>query len=118
MGHRRHNRLTSRLSRDREVPDPGGRTGWWGTSRCRGPELLGFSGMVTNAGRAPGPVAVLDGGPMDGREHPIEGDTDELCVIMADGQQHRYVRTEGLQALPGGRSAAVFAWSGRYYGPK
>lgn len=63
-------------------------------------------------------IAVLNGGPMDGREHPIEGDTDELCVVMTDGQQHRYVRTEDVQALPGGRSALVFDWTGRYYGPK
>ena len=34
----------------------------------------------------------------DGRtEHPIESDTDELCVVMTDGQQHRYVRTERVQ---------------------
>ena len=25
--------------------------------------------------------AVLSGGPMDGREHSIEGETGELCVI-------------------------------------
>jgi len=55
---------------------------------------------------------------MDGREHPIEGDMDELCVVMTDGQQHRYVRTEEVQARPGGRTALVFDWSGRYYGPK
>lgn len=61
-------------------------------------------------------VAVLNGGPLDGREHPIEEDTDELCVVMTDGQQHRYVRTLERQALRG-RSALVFAWAGRYYGP-
>jgi hypothetical protein len=49
---------------------------------------------------------------------PIEGDTDELCVVMTDGQQHRCVRTEGVQVLPGGRSALVFDWTGRYHGPK
>jgi len=63
-------------------------------------------------------VAVLNGGPMDGREHPIESDTDELCVVMTDGQQHRYVRTASVQDLPDGRSALVFDWTGRYYGPK
>jgi hypothetical protein len=63
-------------------------------------------------------IAVLNGGPMDGREHPIKGDADELCVVMTDGQQHRYVRTEVVQALPGGHSALVFDWAGRYYGPK
>jgi hypothetical protein len=55
---------------------------------------------------------------MDGREHPIESDTDELCVVMTDGQQHRYVRTASVQDLPDGRSALVFDWTGRYYGPK
>jgi hypothetical protein len=63
-------------------------------------------------------IAVLSGGPMDGREHPIEGDTDELSVIMSDGQQHRYVRTEYVQPLPDGRSALVFDWTGRCYGPQ
>lgn len=63
-------------------------------------------------------IAVLNGGPMDGREHPIEGDTEELTVLMTDGQQHRYVRTEFVQPLPGGGSALVFDWNGRYYGPQ
>jgi hypothetical protein len=31
-------------------------------------------------------VVVLNGGPMDGRKHPIEDDTAELCVVMTDGQ--------------------------------
>lgn len=63
-------------------------------------------------------VAVLDGGPMDGREHPDDWDTEQLCVIMTDGQQHRYVRTDRIEVLPDGRSAVVFAYRGRYYGPK
>lgn len=74
--------------------------------------------MASNAGNDLAGVAVLIGGPMDGREHPIEGDTDELCVVMTDGQQHRYLRTDVVQALPGGRSALVFDWTGRYYGPR
>jgi hypothetical protein len=57
-------------------------------------------------------------GPMDGQEHLIERDTDELSVVMSDGQQHRYVRTDQLQRLPDGHSGAVFDWTGRYYGPK
>ena len=57
-------------------------------------------------------------GPMDGQEQPIERDTDELCVVMTDGQQHRYLRTNEVQRLPDGRSAVVFDWAGRYYGPK
>lgn len=63
-------------------------------------------------------IAVFNGGPMDGQEHPTEGDTAELCVVMSDGQQHRYRRTEELQPLPDGRVAVVFDWAGRYYGPK
>jgi len=55
---------------------------------------------------------------MDGRNHPIEDDTAELCVVMTDGQQHRYRRTNDTQPLPDGRFALVFEWMGRYYGPK
>jgi hypothetical protein len=62
--------------------------------------------------------AVLNGGPMDGREHPIAPDTGELCVVMTDGQQHRYVRTGDVQTLPDGRTALVFGWHGRDHGPK
>jgi hypothetical protein len=54
---------------------------------------------------------------MDGIEHPVEDDTDELCVVMSDGQQHRYRRTAEMQSLPDGRMAVVFDWAGRYYGP-
>ena len=57
-------------------------------------------------------------GPMDGQEHPIDSDTDELDVVMTDGQQHRYVRTDHVQPLPDGRFAVVFEFTGRYYGPK
>jgi hypothetical protein len=57
-------------------------------------------------------------GPMDGQEHPIDSDIGELCVVMTDGQQHRYVRTGQVQPLPDGRFAVVFDWAGRYYGPK
>jgi hypothetical protein len=57
-------------------------------------------------------------GPMDGQEHPIDSDTPELCVVMTDGQQHRYVRTDQVQPLPDGRLAVIFDWVGRYYGPK
>jgi hypothetical protein len=62
--------------------------------------------------------AVFRLGPMDGQEHPIERDTDELSVVMSDGQQHRYVRTDEVQRLPDGRFGVVFDWTGRYYGPK
>jgi hypothetical protein len=63
-------------------------------------------------------VAVFNRGPVDGREHPTEGDTAELCVVMSDGQQHRYRRTDKFQPLPDGRVAVVFDWEDRYYGPK
>jgi hypothetical protein len=63
-------------------------------------------------------VVVLNGGPMDGREHSIQDDTDELRVVMTDGQQHRYRRTIVTQSLLDGRLAQVFDWAGRYYGPK
>jgi hypothetical protein len=62
--------------------------------------------------------AVFRLGPMDGREHLIETDTGELSVVMSDGQQHRYVRTDEVQRLPDGRLGVVFDWMGRYYGPK
>ena len=63
-------------------------------------------------------VAVFDGGPMDGREHTADSGTEQLSVIMTDGQQHRYVRTERVQVLADGRSASVFEYRGQYYGPK
>jgi len=63
-------------------------------------------------------LAVLDGGPMDGKEHAADRDTELLTVVMTDGQQHRYVRTERIQKLPDGRSAPVFEHRGRFYGPK
>jgi hypothetical protein len=65
-----------------------------------------------------GGIAVFNRGPMDGQEHPTDGDMAELCVVMSDGQQHRYRRTEELQPLPDGRVAVVFDWAGRYFGPK
>jgi hypothetical protein len=55
---------------------------------------------------------------MDGLQHPIEMETDELCVVMTDGQQHRYVRTDEAQRALDGRLRVVFDWKGRYFGPK
>jgi hypothetical protein len=63
-------------------------------------------------------TAVFSLGPMDGQEHPIDDETGELCVVMTDGQQHRYVRTGQVEPLLDGRLAVVFDWAGRYYGPK
>jgi len=74
--------------------------------------------MSVSPGRDFADVAVLDGGPLDRTEHPVEWDTEQLCVIMTDGQQHRYLRTERIQVLPDSRSALVFEYGGRYFGPK
>ncbi len=61
--------------------------------------------------------AQLRGGPCDGRLDPIEPDTAELQVIMSDGQQHLYRRTDLLHEVDG-RSVAVFEWVGRQFGPR
>jgi hypothetical protein len=55
---------------------------------------------------------------LDGKEHPADTDTERLCVIMTDGQQHQYIRTGRTQELPGGRSALVFEYGDRHFGPK
>ncbi len=57
-------------------------------------------------------------GPMDGQEQPVNSETDELCIVMTDGQQHRYVRTSEVRRSPEGRLAVIFDWQGRYFGPK
>ena len=63
-------------------------------------------------------TAILDGGPLDGRQESVDSDAVELTVVMTDGQQHRYERTDMTQPLPDGRLARVFAWAGRYYGSR
>jgi hypothetical protein len=73
--------------------------------------------MPVSPGHSLPEVAVFYGGPMDGKEHPATWDTDELCVVMTSGEQHRYVRTERLDVSAGGRSASVFEYRGRFYGP-
>jgi hypothetical protein len=60
-------------------------------------------------------TAVLEGGPLDGREHPIEIDTDELIVVMTDGAQHRYVASDRVQTLADERVVRIFAYRGRHY---
>jgi hypothetical protein len=59
--------------------------------------------------------AVLDGGPLDGREHRVEPDTAELLVVMEDGARHLYVASHRVQALPDGRVVPVFEYRGRDY---
>jgi len=73
--------------------------------------------VLPSPDRDPADVVVLDGGPLDGREHRVRSDPEELCVVMTDGQQHRYLRTERIQELPDGRSVPVFEYGGRSYGP-
>jgi hypothetical protein len=74
--------------------------------------------MSLNMGGDPVERAVFRLGPMDGQDHSIETDTEELSIVMSDGQQHRYVRTDEVQPLPDGVLGVVFDWTGRYYGPK
>lgn len=62
--------------------------------------------------------AVLEGGPMDGNRQPVDAETNQLSVVMSDGQQHRYLRTEEFRTDEHGRTRAVFTWDGRYFGPK
>jgi hypothetical protein len=69
-------------------------------------------------GRAPnenGGNAVLDGGPLDGREHSVEPNTAELIVVMEDGARHLYVACDRVQARPDGRVVPVFEYRGRDY---
>lgn len=63
-------------------------------------------------------TAIFNLGPLDGEKHPVDEETDELSVVMTDGQQHRYLRTNEVRSLPDGGSAVTFNWAGRYYGPK
>jgi hypothetical protein len=65
-----------------------------------------------------GSAAVFDGGPLDGSQQAIMAEAGELNIVMRDGQQHRYVRTDITRRLSDGRLAQVFAWAGRYYGPQ
>ena len=39
------------------------------------------------------------GGPMDGNRQPIDAETNQLSVVMTDGQQLRYLRTEEIQTM-------------------
>lgn len=55
---------------------------------------------------------------MDGTQHEVDSDTDRLCIIMSDGQQHQYMRTDEFQVLENGQCVVVFKWNGRYFGPK
>ena len=56
------------------------------------PGTRGFAILVTMSAPPAGDpveVVVLDGGPMDGREHHSNRGADELSVVMTDGQRPR-----------------------------
>jgi len=74
--------------------------------------------MALGAGDGVQEEVVLDGGPMDGNRQAVDAETDQLCVVMSDGQQHRYVRAEEHRKEEDGRTRLVFRWDGRYLGPK
>jgi hypothetical protein len=59
-------------------------------------------------------TAALEGGPLDGREHPVQVGTDELIVVMSDGAQHRYIASVRVQTRPDGR-VTIFEYRGRHY---
>jgi hypothetical protein len=60
-------------------------------------------------------AAVLEGGPLDGREHSVQVEIDELIVVMTDGAQHRYIASDRVQTLGDGRVASIFEYRGRHY---
>jgi hypothetical protein len=64
---------------------------------------------------APSGNAVLDGGPLDGRQHQVDSDAAELLVVMDDGARHRYVASSRVQRCPDGRVLPVFEYRGRDY---
>jgi hypothetical protein len=59
-------------------------------------------------------LAVMNGGPIDGRIYAAEPKVNELLVTMADRSRHRYERTREFGHLPDGGQGPVFRWSGRY----
>ena len=60
--------------------------------------------------------ASLRGGPVDGRVERLDPTTDELFVVLTDGQEHTYERTSEHTDVLHGQEAAVFQWAGRNYG--
>jgi hypothetical protein len=57
-------------------------------------------------------------GRWDGNRQPVDAETNQLSVVMSDGQQHRYLRTGEFWIDEDDRNRAVFTWEGRYFGPK
>ena len=74
--------------------------------------------MAIGTGAGPHEEAVLDGGPLDGSRQAIDAGTSQLCVVMTDGQQHQYIRSDESRTSEDGHPVPVFTWNGRYYGPK
>jgi len=54
---------------------------------------------------------------MDGTRQSINATSDHLCVVLTDGQQHHYLRTDEFQTLGDGHSATVFRWDVSYRRP-
>jgi hypothetical protein len=71
--------------------------------------------LVDATGTEAAGTAVLEGGPLDGREHAISSDIDELLVVMTDGARHLYAACQRTQLLPDGRVVPVFEYRGRDY---
>lgn len=59
--------------------------------------------------------AVLVGGPLDGREHQVDPNTDELVVVMDDGARHLYSASERFELRSDGRVLPIFEYRGREY---
>jgi hypothetical protein len=59
--------------------------------------------------------AVLVGGPLDGREHQLESDADQLVVVMEDGGRYLYVVAQRVELRPDGRLLPVYEYRGRDY---
>jgi hypothetical protein len=75
----------------------------------------GYHDSVADVVNEKAPSAVLDGGPLDGREHQVEPSAAELLVVMEDGSRYVYVACNRSQALPDGRVVPVFEHRGREY---
>jgi hypothetical protein len=81
-------------------------------------DAIARSGIICKVAAPDGDVAriaILDGGPLDGREHRVPAGTAELMIRMTDGAQHLYVVSDRTQELPDGRVVPVFEYGGRHF---
>ena len=69
-------------------------------------------GRIQNGGPA---NSILDGGPLDGREHLVDADTEELLVQMEDGSIYLYAISEKVQRSLDGRLLPVYEYRGRNF---